>query len=168
MPPSERQALERIVALAETQLDVIEDAAKRSSVDHGGLAQTSLQLLLQGMAAQLRGLALEPGTDPALAAKLKAFAERVDQHKARTVSVKDHLFELAEGWSCKHCGADVPSGAAISGVRVGQPRVELICRACTKTTRLTRDGEQVFEKRFGALLSESWNPALNGFVWNER
>lgn len=147
--------LDQVIAVAETQLDMLEDASRRSGVDVARLTQQSFDLLLAALAASAP-------------AQHAAFVARVAKWRAASADVRHHLIELSEGWACHACKSDVASGAAIDGVRAGIPRVELICKACGKRTKLGARGQAAFEKIFGALVSPDWRPSNHGFVWSER
>jgi len=150
-------ALERIVSATETQLDILEDAARRPNVDLTKLSQQSLELLILAIASAA-------ATDK----RFIRLAERVDRWRSRGADVHHHLIELSADWRCPACKSDVAREAAIDGVKVGLPRVELICANCGKKSRLNAKGQVAFERIFGPLLSPDWNPTLNGFKWNER
>lgn len=168
MQTEETRALERIFELAAMQLDVLEDAARRPGIDRGALATNVLELLLAGIGAAAGQSAADSKIVALQKEKRLALAQRVAAWRAATIDVRHHLLALAEGWSCNICGSDVPKEAVISGVRVGQPRVELVCKACGKKTRLPHSGQEAFQRIFGALNTPDWNPSLNGFTWNER
>lgn len=154
-----RVSLAEIIAAAQTQLDMLEDAARRPGVDVARLREQSYELLM---------VAISAAAEREDRKRNAAFVERVARWRAATVDVRHHLIELAEGWSCSACRSDVPSGASIDGVRSGLVRVELSCKACRKKTKLAPAGQAHFQRVFGALCTPDWNPALNGFTWSER
>jgi hypothetical protein len=168
MEPEETRALDRLFEVAATQLDLLEDAARRPGVDRAALGASVLEFLLAGIGAAATTAAAAPRLDPARREARAALARRVEALRAATVDVRHHLIELSEGWACGACGADVAKGASVSGVRVGQPRVELVCKACGRSSRLAAKGQAAFDRVWGPRLGPAWNPALDGFAWNER
>lgn len=153
----DQSAFDHLVGVAATQLDMIEDAARRPGVDVGRLTQQSFELLVGALAATARA-----------DARHAPFVARVERWRAASVDVHHHLIELSEGWSCHVCGSDVASGAAIDGVRSGLVRVELVCKACGTRTKLGAKGDAVFKRVFGPLITPDWRPSANGFAWSER
>ena len=151
-------ALERIVAAANQQLDLLEDAAQRTDVDKKGLSEASLGLLLDALAAE---------TDK-LGGELGLFGDRVRALKAHGRDVREHLIALSKDWKCRHCKCDVASGAVIAGVKARKPKVELACKSCGRTTPLEKFGVAAFKALFVDQIRKDWNPELNGFVWNEK
>ncbi len=151
--------LSQVIGVAETQLDMLEDASRRAGVDVARLTQQSFELLLAALASSAQ--AHDPN-------RHAAFVGRVERWRAATADVRHHLIELSEGWACQACKSDVASGAAIDGVRAGLPRVELVCKACGKRTKLAAPGQATFQRVFGALVSPDWRPSSHGFLWSER
>lgn len=151
--------LSQVIGAAEVQLGMLEDAARRAGVDVGRLTQQSFELLVVALASAAAS------ADPK---KHAAFIERVARWRAATADVRHHLIELSEGWRCAACKSDVASGAAIDGVRAGLVRVELVCRACGKKTKLAAPGQAAFDRLYGPLVSPEWRPSNNGFSWSER
>jgi hypothetical protein len=82
----------------------------------------------------------------------------------QSVDAREHLGDLAAGWSCARCGARSPASAELSPPpNTGLPRLE--CRACGSDTPVTEDGARAYQRLFGHLArSSAWNPAANGFV----
>jgi hypothetical protein len=168
MEPEDTRALERVFEVARAQLDLLEDAARRPGIDRGALAANALEFLLAGVGAAASLAAGAPRLDPTRREARAALARRIDALRAATVDVRHHLIELSEGWACPACGADVAKGAAVTGVKLGQPRVELVCKACGKHGRLGPRGQATFDRLWGPRAGPDWNPALEGFSWNER
>jgi len=157
MARNEGEALARILDAAEVQLDLLADAATRPEVDSRGLAATGLELLLEAMAATVAEV---PGD------RYRAFAARVAEVGAASEDVRLHLIELAEGWACKSCGADVAKDASIAGIKARKPKLSLVCKACGRATPVAALGLAAFKTRFGRRVSPAWNPSLQGFIWD--
>lgn len=146
-------ALARIVAVARTQLDLLADARRRPEVDRGGLAQTSLELLLDCIAREAA----------AAGGELAAFAERHEAERRRAVDVRRHLIAIGEGWSCRHCKNDVVRAVLLTRVD-GAWKPAIVCRACGRTSPLAPLGIAALKKRFDGLLEDpDWDPTANGF-----
>ena len=157
-PISEREALQRIIKVADQQLDLLEDAHSRSDVDVRGLSRTSLELLLEAMATFVGRV---EGED------FSAFSERFTRMKAQNIDVRRHMIELGAGWQCRSCKSDVVGGVIISGVKKRKVKLELRCKACGEATPIGRLGHAAFKKRFGHMVEPGWNPQLNGFICPE-
>lgn len=166
MTNPERHALSKILDAAGAQLDLLADATHRPEVDRARLSQSCLDFLLEAIAVQAENLA-EAKLPPDVRAAAQAFAERERDLRARSIDVRHHLIELGEGWMCGQCKTDVVSGAVISGVRKKRIKLELRCKACGSTAPIKKQGRAAFDKRFGHLLADDWNPEANGFIWNE-
>ncbi len=162
---SEVQALAKIIDVANTQLDLLDDAQRRSEVDKGQLARSSLDFLLQAIAVEADNLS-SGDVPPALRDAAARFAERERQLRATAIDVRHHLIALGDGWMCGQCKSDVVGGAVISGVQRKKIKIELQCKSCGATSPIKPAGSKVFDGKFGHLVAEGWNPKLNGFVWN--
>lgn len=155
MTDREKEALLKIVAVADQQLDLLQDAARRTDVDVAGLSRVGLELLLQAIGAEVSGVSGEA---------FEAFAARAHKVKADTIDVRQHLIALGEGWRCRHCKADVVGAAVISGQAKGKLKVSLQCRSCGRTSPIDRLGMAAFKNKFGHLVGAGWDPTTNGFI----
>jgi len=157
MPGEEARALERIGKAALTVLDMVKagrDAFR--TAEPGPLAEAGLKVLMlaiQGELAALKGDAY------------RALRERMDEHAKASVSAREHLIELADGWQCSECKADVPASAAVKALPPRKLAVALVCKSCGASTPLAPQGDQAFARWFGHLVAPAWNPAANGFLW---
>jgi hypothetical protein len=143
--------LERIVAVAATQLDLLEDARRRPEIDRAGLAETALELVLKGIAAEAR------------AAGLDTFAQRHAAFAARGGDAQRHLIALGEGWACRHCKNDVVRSVQLARVD-DRWKASLVCRACGRVSPIAPLGTAALARHFGALLEDAdWDPTDNGF-----
>ncbi len=161
MAGEEQRALERIALAASTQLDLLDSGRKaHPPADMGNLAKTCLDVLLKAISAELAPFAKLPPVGE-LRSKFAAFEKGA-------VNVAEHLIELVAGWRCPKCSSNVASGAAVVDLAGGKAKVQLVCGACGTQSPLTAKGEEAFKKWFGHLVSPSWNPAANGFLWQSR
>lgn len=147
--------LARIVAVAQQQLELLEDARRRTEIDTGGLAKVALELLLDAIAREARDAG----------GALEAYAERHEAYRTDHIDAREHRAALGEGWSCKHCKNEVVQDVAIAMKKNDRPRVSLICRACGRTSPIAPLGLATFNDRFGHLADDpKWDPTKNGFV----
>ncbi|MBK7859322.1 MAG: hypothetical protein IPJ65_12010 [Archangiaceae bacterium] len=158
----EREALAKIFALAQAQVRALHDGRRRSDVDAGGLAQVSLELLLEGIAAEAQQQAAQ-GPTVALGVEAAALFEAHQALARESVNAQHHLSELAEGWGCPACGNTQPGAAKLSGA-VSAPTLQLCCKRCGQSSPATAAGEAALRETFGHLFAPGWDPQRNGFV----
>ena len=164
MPEPSDKALERILSAAKANLDVLLDATRRPEVSASGVSRMCLEVLLESIAAVARA----GSDDPHVAAAMRELAEAFDEYRRRTIDVHQHFEALTRGWACSACEKTAAREAHVSGVKSGNVRVELECRACGAKTPLTKEGNKALNEIFGSLMAPAWNPAANGFVWDQR
>jgi hypothetical protein len=164
MADASDKALERIVFAAKTNVDVLLDAIKRPEVSPAGVSRLCLEVLLESIA----GVARQSSNNPELAAAMSALLAAYDEYQKQTIDVHQHLTALARGWACNACKKTAAREAHAGGLKSGNIRVELECRACGAKTPLTKEGKVVLTEVFGALMTPAWNPAANGFIWDQR
>lgn len=162
------KALERVVAAAKINVDLLLDATRRPEVSALGVSRMALESLLESIAAVSRTLKDEVGVAAATRAAIGELLSSYEEYRRRTVDVHEHLPALARGWACGACKKTAAKDAAVSGVRGASASVELVCRACGAKTPLTREGKQHLKEIFGAAMTPAWNPAANGFLWDGR
>ena len=171
MIPPEREALDRILELAQQQVEMLSDVTQRPDTHPAELGRHCFELLVQAMATHAARLQ-QDGTLPAPTRKrCQSFVAAAERYRASSINVAHALLDLAEDWSCSACHKDVPAGASITGVTSGPAaiKVELRCKACGRSTVLGREGRKRFQKAFGHLANNPlWNPEANGFTWDHR
>ena len=162
------QALSGILEAATAQIHRLRDGAARPDVDRGGLAESALGLLLEGVAAHVAPLRHDSTQPGDVRRKATAFCRDVETYRAASLPVGRYLDDLASDWACGRCNERVAKAAAVSGVRLDAIELSLVCAACGEKTRVTGKNFALFEKIFGHVVSPQWNPRANGFLWDGR
>ncbi len=169
MPTTESDVLGNIIDIAQTHLERLESARNRPDVDLDKLARSALDMLLEGICAELAPLKHNSAVSAGTRHKVYGFTGKLEAYLKASVRVDRHLLRLAEDWQCAACTCRIPKEAAISGVQVDSIEVTLVCKDCGKETALTRRGKAAFDEVFGHLAaSPIWNPRPNGFRWDGR
>lgn len=168
MTEEAEKGLERIVAAAKINVDLLLDATKRPEVSALGVSRMALENLLESIAAVARMTKEDAGLSAATRIAIGELLASYEEYRRRTIDVHEHLPALARGWACAACKKTSAKDAAASGVRSANATVELVCKACGAKTPLTREGKQHLKEIFGAAMTPAWNPTANGFLWDGR
>lgn len=158
-------ALGRIIEAASLHVRLLHDAHGRPEIDRAGLSQSSLELLLEAIAAQAARLRADPSLPADLRTQLDALVTAEKALRDDSVQVQRHLLDLAAGWQCARCRSEVASAAVIQApfTSASAVRVSLECRECGARGDLTEAGRAQFGRWFGHLVRPDWQPVLNGF-----
>jgi hypothetical protein len=140
--------LDALLEAMRAQLALLEDARVRPDVEQATVKENALFFLLQ---------AFRSAADPEL-------AQKIDAYLSGGAQAHTHLLELAAGWRCVACKQRVPAAAALSGVRAGQPKLSIVCKACGAASPATTDGTRALLRSFS--VSAEWDPLANGFAWD--
>jgi hypothetical protein len=143
-------------------LELVEQGARRDGVQLASLKLQCFDLLLKGIATAVTRLEGDVSLPPSVRERSRAVADRLVAHQRSFADVRLHLIDLAQDWHCAACGSDVVAAAAI--VTRSPLDVALVCKACGARSSLTARGQRRLGELFGSLVSDTWNPALNGFV----
>jgi hypothetical protein len=165
---SSAKAMDTAVAIARLHVDRMIDGTRRPEINLTGLGRSCFDLLVQELAHCFSLVLDDESLAPETKARIRELVRAQEIYARATEPVQQHLDALAEGWTCRACPSKKASGAAVSGVRAGAIRVELICARCRTASPLTSAGKEWFRSIFRDVISPSWNPRANGFEWDER
>lgn len=143
--------LDALLTAVRQQLALLEDARARPDVDRAVVAENALHFLLHAFRA-----AAEPADADLVA--------QIDAYLAQSRQARTHLLELGSGWRCASCGQRVPADAAVSGVRSGQPKLAIVCKACGAQSPATTDGLRALRELFS--VTAAWDARASGFRWD--
>ncbi|MBM4282998.1 MAG: hypothetical protein FJ137_20335 [Deltaproteobacteria bacterium] len=163
-------ALASLLAAIAAQRALVSDAERRGPPPGSALYRSAFALVDDAALAAARRVAADPAAPAPLKTAAGAFARDAEEAACRRVHVAEHLLSLARGWQCRACHEDVPQAAFLAHVAGGasRVRVDIVCKACGQRSAATGAGQAHFDRVFGPLVDERWNPEAHGFQWDRR